>query len=95
MRSAGARAFRNVDPFRGEFPGFGPLGGGFNEQLRKLNSDSLFETEFSDDELEELVKDLKVIDPKVFAIDNGHWKSTLDYYKWEREDERRNAANNT
>ena len=64
----------------------------FNEQLRKLNSDSFFQTEFSDEQLEQLIQDLKVIDPKVFEIDNGHWKSTLDYYKWEREDERRTAA---
>jgi hypothetical protein len=65
----------------------------FIEQLRKLNTDSFFETEFSDEQLEHLIQDLNVIDPKAFEIDNGHWKSTLDYYKWERDDERRTAAN--
>ena len=65
----------------------------FNEQLKKLYSDSFFETEFLDEQLEGLIQDLKMIDPKVFEIENGHWKSTLDYYKWEREEERRTAIN--
>jgi len=65
----------------------------FIEQLRKLNADSFFESEFSDEQLEHLIRDLNIIDPKAFEIDNGHWKSTLDYYKWERDDERGTAAN--
>jgi len=65
----------------------------FMKQWKKLNSVSLVETEFSDAQLEQLVQDIRIIDPKAFEIENGHWKSTFEYYEWERDEERRTAAN--
>jgi hypothetical protein len=65
----------------------------FVEQLKKVNSDSFCETEFSDEQLEQLIQDIKSIDPNVFKIENSHWKFTLDNYKRERDDERNAAAN--
>lgn len=60
----------------------------FIDQVTKLRADSFFETEFSDESIDQLVVDLKRIDTKVFEVDESHWLTTLDTIKWFREDER-------
>ncbi|MES2285822.1 MAG: SUKH-4 family immunity protein [Bacteroidota bacterium] len=67
----------------------------FVEKLKKLNPNSFFETEFSDEELNQLIQDLKRIDPNIFESKDSHWKHLIENYKWERDEERSTAANNT
>ena len=62
----------------------------FMGQLIKLASDSLFETEFSDENYEALMTDLKRIDSKIFEADSSHWLMILENIKWERDEERNN-----
>ena len=60
----------------------------FVEQIKKLHPDSFFETEFSDEQLENTVQDLNRIDSIAFEREKSHWKITLDSYNWFRKEER-------
>ncbi|WP_207431690.1 SUKH-4 family immunity protein [Sabulibacter ruber] len=61
----------------------------FFDSFNKLFTDSLFNTEFSDEEFNKVLEDLKLIDSKVFEIPGSHWQNTLETYKWERDEERK------
>lgn len=60
----------------------------FQDNLKKLHSNSYFSTEFSDEQLTELKSRLIEIDKK--ALNNhSHWNYTIANWVWEREDERK------
>ena len=61
----------------------------FFNTFKKLFPDSFFDTEFSDEEFDKVIEDLKAIDSKVFDIPESHWPTTLETYKWERDEERK------
>ncbi|MFB9864946.1 hypothetical protein EFA69_15395 [Rufibacter immobilis] len=61
----------------------------FFKSFTKLQPDSFFDTEFSDEELDKVIGDLKAIDSKVFDNPESHWQFTLEDYKSERDEERR------
>ncbi len=61
----------------------------FFKSFTKLQPDSFFDTEFSDEDFDKVIQDLKVIDSKVFDTPESHWLSTLDSYKLERDEERK------
>ena len=63
----------------------------FFNQLTKLTPESFFETEFSDDSFNNLIKDLTEIDVKALQSNNSYWITTLENLKWERDDERKNS----
>jgi len=63
---------------------------GFIDQITKLNPDSFFETEFSDESLVQLLSELKQLDSRIVDRKNSHWVLTLENLKWEREEERNN-----
>ncbi len=60
----------------------------FQNNLKKLKPESYFSTEFSDEELIKLQNNLTEIDSKIFENDT-HWNHTVEYWIWEREDERK------
>jgi hypothetical protein len=61
----------------------------FFKSFTKLQPDSFFDTEFSDEDFDNVIEDLKAIDSKVFDNPESHWQFTLDSYKWERDEERK------
>jgi hypothetical protein len=44
----------------------------FDEKLKKLKPDSFFETEFSEEQLNQLIDDLKRIDQNIFESEDSH-----------------------
>ncbi|WP_114782766.1 SUKH-4 family immunity protein [Botryobacter ruber] len=67
----------------------------FSKVKHPLKEDSFWITEFTDEEYERLKADLSRIDNNIFENEGSHWKDTIDYYLWEREEERKNTAQNT
>ena len=65
----------------------------FVDKLKKLNTNSFFENEFSDEQLDQLIQHLKRIDPDVFENKESHWKYIIDNYIWERDNERSTSTN--
>jgi hypothetical protein len=61
----------------------------FFNSFKKLHPDSFFDTEFSDEEFDKIIEELRIIDFKVFDKPESHWQITLDTYKWERAEERK------
>jgi len=59
----------------------------FQNNLKKFRPESYFSTEFSDEELTQLQNKLTQIHNKIFDNDT-HWKHTVEYWIWERQDER-------
>ncbi len=59
----------------------------FQNNLKKFKPESYFSTEFSDEELTQLQNKLTQIDNKIFDNDT-HWNHTVEYWIWERQDER-------
>jgi len=59
-----------------------------NSDLKKFAMSVLrirdFETEFSDEQFDVLIRDLKSIDSKIFEQENSHWIFLINYYKWEK-----------
>ena len=64
----------------------------FSSKKTQLTKESYYFTEFSDEDYKTLVSDLKFIDPKIFEEDS-FWKDTVEYWLWEREEERKKAGN--
>ena len=62
----------------------------FQNNLKKLKPESYFSTEFSDIQLLNLKNTLTEIDNKIFENDT-HWSHTVEYWIWEREDERKRS----
>jgi hypothetical protein len=61
----------------------------FSQIKRPLRDDSFWISEFTDKEFEDLKADLANIDSKIFEEEESHWKYTIEYYLWEREEERK------
>ncbi|WP_405378423.1 SUKH-4 family immunity protein [Nonlabens sp. Asnod3-A02] len=61
----------------------------FLNNLIKLEPNSIFENEFTDQSYELLLSELKEIDPRVFSLKTNHWNIMLDSLKWERDEERK------
>jgi hypothetical protein len=61
----------------------------FFKSFTKLQPDSFFDTEFSDEDFDNVIEDLKAIDSKVFDNPESHWQFPLESYKWERDEERK------
>jgi len=60
----------------------------FQDNLKKINSNSFFSTEFSDEDLTALQNNLTKIDHKVFELDS-HWNHIVESWIWERQEERK------
>ncbi|AYN68365.1 hypothetical protein D1013_13745 [Euzebyella marina] len=60
----------------------------FQDNLKKIKPESYYPTEFSDEDLIKLKNTLTQIDNRIFKNDT-HWNYTVEYWIWEREDERK------
>lgn len=61
----------------------------FYRQFKKLSPTSTFSTEFSDEEYQNLVNDLKQIDSRIFEQNDSYWRMMISSLLGEREQERR------
>lgn len=60
----------------------------FESKLTKYNKDSFYDTEFSDNDLENLKTKIVTVDATIFKIENSYWKDYLENLIYERDEER-------